>query len=181
MVSDPGFDSNPEPIDNSNIKKEKMYTNVYKHNGIFQDGNNRDSNTLNIQNNSNASIDDFILSTIKNNLSREGRYGVICFRASMRAKYMWDSLGIEHKRVLRDAFENIILGYGVQYQKQQIVNVNVNINVNKVENKAGGDAGALAEIAELVSKLYSLRNTLPPLQRQLVEELYSRVKKAVLS
>jgi len=155
-----------------------MYTNVYKHNSNFQNGNNSDSNNLNIQNNNNANIDDIILSNIKNNLSKEGRYGVICFRASMRAKYMWDSFGIEHKRLLREVFENTILGFGAQYQKQQIINVNVNINVNKAEARVESKPSVSDEVIEIVSRLYSNRDKFLPYYRELIEKLYRLVKEA---
>jgi len=59
--------------------------------------------------------------------------------------------------------------------------VNINQVAVKAEARAGGVSDSLAEVANLVSKLYSLRSTLPPLQRQLVEELYDRVKKIILS
>jgi len=184
-VPDPGFDSSPEPANNSTIKKEEMFTNVYKQTLGSNNNTNRDSSTLNIQNNNNIqNIDDAaLLSFIKNRISSEGKYGIISLRVSLRAKTVWDALDVESKRMLRNVFENILLQYTIQYQKQQIINVNVNINVNKVENKVNESSSiqdALNEIAEMVSRLYSLRNTLPPLQRQVIEKLYEKVESLIL-
>jgi len=176
-VPPPGFDSSPEPANNSTIIKDKVYTNVNKHNSNFQNSNNRDSDTLNIQNNNNTNIDDVILSNIRSNLSREGRYGVISIRVSMRAKYMWDSFDLEHKRILREAIENLILGYGIQYQKQHVVNVNVNINVAKAEAKAESkqQLNISDEIIKIVNILYKNRDKFFPLYRDLVEKLYKLI------
>jgi len=183
-VPTPDFHSSPQ--NNYKIIKDEMLTNVNKQTSSFYNtNNNEDSSNLIIQNNNNMqNIDDAaLLSFIKSRMDSSSKYAVIGLRVSIKAKTVWDALDIESKRILRDVFENMLLQYTIQYQKQQIINVNVNINVNKVENKVNESSSiqdALNEIAALVSKLYGLRNTLPPLQKQLIEELYGRAKQLIL-
>jgi len=181
-VPDPGFHSTPETNNKSSISKKEMLTNVNKHNGFFQNSNNRSQDNLIIQNNNNTNNDDALLSLIRNKLSSDSRDAVIGLRVPQRIKLIWEFLDPEQKRVFRDAFVSMIDQFTTQYQRQQVVNINVNINMVKAEAKAVQESRieVSSEVVDLIVKLYNLRNPLPQLQREIVEKLYRLVKQQVV-
>lgn len=105
----------------------------------------------------------------------------ISFRIPLYIKIIYDSLEPEVKRRIKLALEQVILamaGLEVPPQPGQpvIINMNINVNENKPQVNVNID---ISKLVDLVSRLYELRKPLPPLQRELVEKLYSLVRKGV--
>jgi len=94
---------------------------------------------------------------------------------------------ISRSEVVRQAislYYNLLSNVKEGVKTGSIIIQNPIINIVKAEAKAESKAAAKVdvnnEIVELVSKLYGLRNTLPPLQREIVEKLYRKVESVIL-
>lgn len=84
---------------------------------------------------------------------------------------------------MRSALQAVILAYWLegyvpklQDQFNQPVIINLNINNNDVKPKVNVNID-LGWLKDIVSKLYELRQPLPPVQRKLVEQLYEKLRK----
>ena len=105
----------------------------------------------------------------------------VSFRVPLYVKMVYESLEPEAKRRVKLALEQVILAMaGLEAPPQPgqpvIINMNINVNENKPQVNVNLD---VSKLVDLVTRLYELRRPLPPLQRELVEKLYSMVRKGV--
>ena len=113
---------------------------------------------------------------------RESLDEYIHFRVPPFIKRIYRMAPDDVKMAARKAFESTLVAWflGSSVSSSQsgdksniILNVNVNVATAKAEAKAD-----LSAIAELARELYKLRAAVPPKQRELIEQLYSELRKA---
>jgi len=107
----------------------------------------------------------------------------IAFRIPIKYKIMYKKLGFMEKKRLREALLGLIEAF---YNKEQgsINNMVINININEVKAESKPEINVnidLGEIVRLVEKLYRYRDTMYPLQRKLVEQLYKKIEKVIMN
>ncbi len=91
----------------------------------------------------------------------------------------YKNLDIDSKHTLVKLIQQVIEQYAAQAPASILNNnININININKVENTVKLEG--MERIFYLIQRLHALRDPLPPLQRQLIEEAVKEAKKLLV-
>ena len=89
--------------------------------------------------------------------------------------------------------ESINIAYGIlsgakEIEAGTVIVQNPIVNIVKAESSAKAESGSkteinidFSEIIKLISRLYKLRDPLPPLQKKLIEKLYQKISEKVMN
>ena len=108
---------------------------------------------------------------------REGYGDIISIRVPLEIKVIWNALGKKDKRALKEAFQAIINEYAGKKAEQE-KNININVNINQIEQKVEIDVNE--KLLTILQRLYKLREPLPPLQKQLIEQALKEAEKLLV-
>lgn len=107
------------------------------------------------------------------------RYSTLCIRVTAATKYIWDSLLLDDKRLLRDSFERIIREYVKVTTKQRVDNrIVLNINIQQqivTEQKEDSVLKLKREIDRLNKELSKTLEENMTLKKQ-IEELKKQLE-----
>ncbi|GEM_PF-3236601 len=143
----------------------------------------------NVSNNTSVSVEDDVLEEIRSVFAERRRYAVLCIRVLPRVKLIWDSLGADEKKLIRDAVEQLVLEYSKQSRirvenRNIVLNVNINQQIVSVDKSRDNIIRLKKEIEKLreelaktVSENIDLKNEIERLRTSISNEASTETKR----